>query len=296
MAENPVPARAHEAMGIDYLEQADYANALKEFSAATAGDPSLFLSFFYKGALVGYGKSGADIPASAEADLRRAIELNPRYAPASMALARVIIRRGGSPGDAVPFARQAVESEYTVARYHIAYANILLQAGDTAKAEAEASLPLEDTLPASEEEDARAVLLQAQKCQSSPPCQALGSDVSVTSVAARPAPTQVNEAAAFGSAAATAPGVPHSSMRGIVRSITCDPEGRVLTLEVGEKTITFTMTKKAGISQPETFWLSPSFVDVCKNFVGEPGEVFFKSGQPDTASMEASSLQIIDHF
>jgi len=296
MAENPVPARAHEAMGIYYLEQADYANAQKEFSAATAADSNLFLSFFYKGVLAANGKSGTEIPASAEADLRRALELNPRYAPASMALARVIIRRGGAPADAVPFARQAVESEYAVARYHIAYANILLQAGDAAKAEAEASLPLEDTLPASEEEDARAVLLLAQKCQSSPPCQPLGTNVSIMSVPPRSPALSADEANPSSNAPAQPATPPHSSMRGIVRSISCDSEERVLTFEVEDKSLTFNLTKKANISQPETYWLSPVFVDVCKNFVGEPGEVFFKSGQPDGAPLEATSLQILDHF
>jgi lipopolysaccharide biosynthesis regulator YciM len=296
LTDNLPPSRAHEAMGIYYLEQADYLNALKEFSAATAGDSKLFLSYYYKGVLSSYGKSGTEIPVDSEADLRRAVQLNPRYAPASLALARLIVRRGGSPAEAVGLARQAVESEHDVVRYHLAYANILLQAGDAAKAEAEARQSLENKLPASEEEDAKSLLLLAQMCLSAAPCKALGYDVSVESVPARAAPPPSSGLGAPANASAQAANAPTSSIRGVVRSLACNPDGRVLTLAVGEKILVFSMIKKPYMSTPETFWLAPSYIDICKNLAGEPGEVFFKSGQPDSAPLEATALQILDRF
>jgi tetratricopeptide (TPR) repeat protein len=44
LAENPDLALGHEAMGTYDILLGDYRNALKEFSAATAADPSLFSS------------------------------------------------------------------------------------------------------------------------------------------------------------------------------------------------------------------------------------------------------------
>src|ERR1700730_553545 len=75
LAENPDLALGHEAMGTYDILLGDYRNALKEFSAATAADPSLYLSFYSKGVLFSYWKAPPDIPESSERDLRRAAEL-----------------------------------------------------------------------------------------------------------------------------------------------------------------------------------------------------------------------------
>jgi tetratricopeptide (TPR) repeat protein len=57
LAENPDLALGHEAMGTYDILLGDYRNALKEFSAATAADPSLYLSFYSKGVLFSYWKA-----------------------------------------------------------------------------------------------------------------------------------------------------------------------------------------------------------------------------------------------
>ncbi|MGA8222041.1 MAG: hypothetical protein WB780_10345 [Candidatus Acidiferrales bacterium] len=303
LAAEPSLARAHEAMGLYYVLQVDYLNALKEFSAATAGDSKLFLSFYYKGVLSSFGKSGTEIPPSSETDLRRAVELNPMYAPASMALARVIIHRGGNAAEAVAFARQAVESEHDIVRYHLAYADILLQAGDVAKAEAEAQQSLENTLPFSEEEDAKSLLALAQACKPGGPCKSMASNPTTANTPA-PAPesNDADATAAGTSEAAAASGIndaaaaPVSRIRGVVRSLACSADGKVLTLAVGEKILTFNTTKTTRMSTPETFWLAPSYIDVCKHFAGEPAEVSYRDGRPDSRPLEATSIQILDRF
>ena len=92
------------------------------------------------------------------------------------------------------------------------------------------------------------------------------------------------------------PLAPKSRIRGVVRSLTCSSDGRELTLAVAEKTLNFTMPKKSSVSTPETFWLTPSANDFCKALIGEPAEVHYKSAQPGSAPLEATSLQTLDRF
>jgi hypothetical protein len=293
LAENPGMGLAHEAMGTYDLLQADYVNALKEFSAATTADPSLFLSFYYKGILSSYWKSPAEIPDSRERDLRRAVELAPRYAPASLALARLLARNGGSVTEAVVFARRTVDAEPEVVRYHLALANILLLAGEAIQAEAEARLVLGNELSPLEEEDANTQVKLAQACKPGGPCKALGSEESVSE----------SEVPSASAAASTMPptasqevSAPLLMTRGVIRSIACSPDGRVLTLVSNGKEQVFNMGKATPISWPETLWLSGAYLDVCKHFAGEPAVVLYKAGQPGSTPLEATALRVRDRY
>jgi hypothetical protein len=289
LTENPGLGIAHEAMGTYDLLQADYENALMEYSVASgaASDPS-FLSYYYKGVLSSYWKSPADIPESSERDLRRAVELAPRYAPASMALAGLLARKGGNVTEAVGFARLAVDAEPDRVRYHLALANFLLLAGKTGQAEVEARQALGNELSPMEEEDANELLRLAQACKPGAPCEALGSRESASGNE-----TPGESPAPAANQGATAP-LPRA--RGVVRSIACSPEGRLLALTSQGKELTFNMGKTTRVLLPETFWLALESVDVCKHFSGEPAVVRFKSDQPDTSPLEAAALEIEDRY
>jgi tetratricopeptide (TPR) repeat protein len=287
LSETPGLSLAHEAMGTYDILQADYENAVKEFSAATTAEPSFF-SYYYKGVLSSYWKAPADIPDSSERDLRRAVELAPRYAPACMALARLLVRKGGNVTEAVAFARRAVDAEPNRVRYHLALANILLLAGEASQADAESRQALGYELSPLEEEDANTLLSLAQACKPGGPCKALGDRESASG----------SETLAESSAPHTGQNgvAPFSKARGVVRSIACSPDGRVITLTSQGKDLTFHMNKTTRVSLPETFWLATESIDICKHFAGEPAVVRYKSEQPDSSPLEATALEIADKY
>ena len=293
LAANPNEPRAHEAQGLNDMEQADYENALKEFSTAAAGDSTLYLASYYKGILSSYWKAPADIPESSERDLRHAVEIAPRYAPGTLALARLIVRRGGNPAEAVAFARRAAEAQPSAVRYQLAYANILLFAGDAGLAESLARQALGNELSASEEESANAILKLAGDCKPGGACKALGiSDFS--SVDETPAAVPSGSTGSVASTPDTE--TPLLRVRGTLRMITCKDEGRVATLASAKKDLTFDMAKTTRVSWPETFWLDGGYLDVCKHFAGEPAAIRYKSGQAEAASQEATALEIQDRY
>jgi hypothetical protein len=289
LAENPSLGLAHEAMGIFQLEQADYESALTEFSAAVAVDPSRYISSYYKGVLSSYWKAPQDIPPTSEQDFRRAIESVPKYPAALLALARLVVRTGGSVSEAATLAGRAVDAEPVVVRYRLAYANILLHAGHSAQAEAEIQRALESEVSPSEQVAANELLSLALACKTVTQCKPLDWQ-NLTSQ--NPSPPDTNaEGTATSQAAPTEPKV-----RGILRSLSCNADGRVATLSSGGKDLTFTMLKTTPVSWPDTFWLSGAYLDVCKHFAGEPAEVFYKRGSADASSREATAVRVQDRY
>jgi hypothetical protein len=292
LAESSAPGIAHEAMGIYDLGEADYENALKEFSAATAADSSLYLAYYYKGVLSSYGKSPSEIPENSVRDLRRATEIAPRYAPALLQLARLLVRTAGNVNDALVYARRAVEAAATIDRYHLAYANILLKASAGEEAEAEARQTLSDELSPVEESSATEILRFAQECKPGNPCKALDWHEFESSSPASSLPP---------ASGAASPGAGQDStvqlkVRGIIRVLTCSPDGKALTLTSNGKDMTFNVTKTTRIMSPETFWMSTAYLDICKHLAGEPAQVTYKPGPSDAPAQEATSIEIQDRY
>jgi hypothetical protein len=292
LAANPNEPRAHEAQGLYNLQTPDYENALKEFSAAAAGDASLYLSHYYKGILSSYWKSSHDIPESSEQDLRHAVELMPRYAPASLAVARLVARKDGNLTDAIAFARKASESEPGSPRYALAYANILLLAGDGNQAETQARQVLESELSPLEKESATGILKLAQDCKPGSPCKGLGH---LEFGATKESPVTVEaEASVPGTAAADA-STPVYRLQGVMRKIVCTEEGKTATLASGENDITYGMAKATRVTWPETFWLDSAYLHSCKHFDGEPAAIDYKTPAADSKP-EATAVRIQDRF
>jgi hypothetical protein len=289
---NPAEPRAHEAQGLYDLQMADYEGALKEFSTASAGDASLYLSHYYTGILSSYWKAPPEVPESSERALRRSVELMPRYAPASLAVARLVARRGGSPTDAVAFARAAYESEPGSPRYALAYANILLLAGDGNQAEAQARQVLESELSPLEKESATAILKLAQDCKSGSPCKALGH---LEFGSAGESPVTVNVEAPASGKAVTDASTPSYRLQGVMRKIGCTDDGKTATLASGENDITYGMVKATRVSWPETFWLDSAYLNSCKHFEGEPAAIDYKTAAADSKP-EATAVRIQDRF
>jgi hypothetical protein len=291
LSNNPNAPRAHESQGIYDLELANYDDALKEFSAATALDSSLYLAYYYKAIVSSYWKAPTEVPESSEQDLRHSLETAPRYAPAALALARLLVRRDGNFVEAEQFARRAVEAEPGIPRYQLAYANILLLGGNKNQAEHEAAGALENELSPLEGESARAILQFALDCKAGGPCKALGRSESGSS---RDAAAMLLTGAATPGGASTDP--PMNRAEGEVRMIECTPEGRIATLASSGKELKFNMAKTARVSWPDTFWLDPAYLNVCKHFVGELAVATYKDAGPGPEFQGATALEVQDRY
>ncbi len=291
LGNNPEAPRAHEALGLYNLGLANYDDALKEFSAAAAGGPSLYLAYYYKAILSSYWKASADVPESSEKDFRHALDTAPRYAPAALALARLLARKEGDFVEAAEFARRAAEAEPGIPRYQLAYSNILLLGGNGRQAEIQAAQALENELSPLEGLSAKALLQFAQECKPGSPCKALGRTAS-GSAGESPAVLAIP---ASSSAAADPPG-PIYRVEGDVRAIECASEGRVATLASSGKEVKFNLIKGSRVSWPETFWLDSAYLNVCKHFVGESAAVSYKDANPGPNILDATALEVQDRY
>jgi tetratricopeptide (TPR) repeat protein len=123
---DPKNVQALETMG--YLAQRDgkMDEARKWFSQAVDLDSQSFLAQYYFGAI---SLMHGDTSQQTEASLRKAIQLNPRFAPANDALAMLYARRRDNLDEAHLLSVTAVALEPSVTQYRMDAAYVLMQMG-----------------------------------------------------------------------------------------------------------------------------------------------------------------------
>jgi len=123
--ENPDSAFGHEVMGFVHLNEGRDAEAATEFERALQLDGKLHLSAYYKTILAARTPSkGMENQERFRAALYDVLELNPRFAPPYVQLARSFVREGQFE-KALPLARKAEEISPARAGYHTLTASIL---------------------------------------------------------------------------------------------------------------------------------------------------------------------------
>lgn len=133
---DPKQALAEESLGFYYFRKGDREQAARHFSAAVQMDSANFLAHFYYANLSARSAfsfaDSAATPGDTEKDdvethLRRAIELNPEFAPAYSTLASHYALRGNKLDVAFQLALRAAQLEPGVVAYQINLANVLLR-------------------------------------------------------------------------------------------------------------------------------------------------------------------------
>jgi tetratricopeptide (TPR) repeat protein len=121
---DPNNAQAHETMGFIELRAGHHEEAKKWYAQAIALDPKSYVAQYYFGwlSLMG-GTTGEE----AENSLRKAIELNPRFAPAYDSLAVLYGRRHDKLDEAHMLALQAIQLDPGNVNYRLNTANILME-------------------------------------------------------------------------------------------------------------------------------------------------------------------------
>ena len=107
----PDLAPAQESLGFLFMRQGDRAEALRWFDRAIASDSRSFLAHYYHATLTLIELGTTDGAGQAEASLARALQLNPYFAPAYVALARLYLRDDQKLDRALELVRKAVDLE-----------------------------------------------------------------------------------------------------------------------------------------------------------------------------------------
>ena len=134
VSEDSTLGLAHEQMGfLDFADGKDQ-EAAKEFDQAFQLDGKLFLSVYYRAMLSPAANSdeAADRTAFHDA-MMKVLELNPRFAPPYIELARMELRQGNFQ-HALALSRKGEQLEPSRAGYHILSGNILLRLGQNVDA------------------------------------------------------------------------------------------------------------------------------------------------------------------
>lgn len=133
VADSPENPLAHEALGLFEWSFSRYAEAGAAFAEAARLGSTSYIPY-YLGALA--TDTGSDrVTADRQArGLRRAIELNPRFAPAYASLARLVIQYPEGETEALELARTATELEPNVPAHWVALAEVQLTANRPAEA------------------------------------------------------------------------------------------------------------------------------------------------------------------
>ena len=127
VAANPDSPVVHEALGLFEWSFSRYAEAAAAFAEAARLGATSYIPY-YLGALA--TDSGTDrVTADRQAQgLRRAIELNPRFAPAYASLARLVVQYPDGEAEALELARTATDVEPNVPAHWVALAEVRLAA------------------------------------------------------------------------------------------------------------------------------------------------------------------------
>jgi len=132
-------ALAHETLGFIHFTDGKDEEARSEFSKAYAADSHRYLSLYYSTMLSPLAKSTADPDVlSFRSAMYDALKANPAFAPAFVALARVMARQGNYP-NALSLARRAESLEPSRPGYHLFVGRILHALGRDEEAVKEAT-------------------------------------------------------------------------------------------------------------------------------------------------------------
>ncbi len=125
----PDLASAQESLGFVFMRLGDRAEALRSFDRVIAAGSGSFLAHYYHAVLT-LNELGTEAGAAeAEAGLAKALQLNPDFAPAYIALAKIYLGDDRKVGQALELVREAVILEPGNFSYQMMLGNVLLRSG-----------------------------------------------------------------------------------------------------------------------------------------------------------------------
>jgi Tfp pilus assembly protein PilF len=261
--ENPKVALAHEVLGFLSLHEGKDQDAVNEFSEALELDNQMYRSLFAKTMLLPLAHSTSPSDhATLRLALTKVLDINPQFAPAFVELAKSSVAQGDLK-QALAFARTAEKLEPSRAGYHLLTGQILLRMGHPAEAATYAAYVASRWQSADHDEalelwgNVPASLRPAE----GPPNEPLGDDV--------------------------------RSAEGVVKSVSCDDRGTMLTLEHVGQVMTF-RHERARMGFSDTFWEGSDHFTPCYHMIGVRAVVHYKPGSDKSYAGDTVSVAFRD--
>ena len=274
IAAEPKLAPAHETLALVSLKEGNYPQARGEFEKALALDPNLYLSNYFHARLLLRDQGDATL---AEAELRKAAANNPNYAPALLALARLLAARSDTLKEALQLGWQAVQREDMRVGYHLAFGYMLLRAGKAEQAELAAKHASDMYADAVEKDEAARLLALAQQCE-------VKHDCSSKMEIAPFSPAKVDEDQA-------AQEDKNEKTVGTITAAHCSKEERRIHLETANGKAELSLGPTAHIGAPDTFWVGSEYFN-CVALVGETALVIVKKDPVP----QLTRLEVLDKY
>jgi len=164
----PDLATAQESLGFLFMRQGERAEALRRFDLAIAADSQSFLAHYYHAVLTLEERGATDGGGEAEASLLTALRLNPGFAPASIALARIYLEDGQKVERALELVRKAVNIEPGNFSYQMMLASVLVRSRRYDEARAFAQTMAQGARSQDERNRARSFLESLDQIQGRP--------------------------------------------------------------------------------------------------------------------------------
>ena len=261
---DPKLGLAHQDLGFALFDGGKDEDAQREFSEAVELDPKDYLALFAKTmtSLAARSEVPADQAAFKEA-LQKVVELNPRFAPVYVELAKLDLARG-DPEGALQMAKTAEGLEPFRSGYHVFMGEMLLRTGHPAEAAARAAFVAQRWGGSDHDE--------AMELWTRIPVEKRGSEVLVD--AAAPPEVLVAE--------------------GIVKSVSCKDRAYAITIESDGKMSTFhTMGFPVGFS--DTLWVGRDHFTACFHLDGLRAVVRYKVSSDKTYAGDLVRVGFRDH-
>ena len=263
LRQDPNLPAAKEALGLCALSDAEYDQAASNFSSALQSDPSLVEARFYLAMIANRDHPRGKPNPSTERELRQVVNENPRFAPAFLALARLLVEEQGPSEESILLAQRAALLEPFSAGYQLSYGYLQLQAGHTSEAEQAARYVLRIAPEGQELEDAQLLLEKTTKGKQTVSAGSNDTPASQTTNST-PSPTSSNP-------------IPEKSVvTGVVESVTCSGASRSFILDSQGTKFTFDSSGMIDFDLPHTLWIPRELFVPCKHVVGQTFEVKFR--------------------
>jgi tetratricopeptide (TPR) repeat protein len=297
---DPQNALAHEGMGFLNFRQGNAEEAARWFGQAIALDSQNYLPYYFRAMLSSTGHFvDAAVAAQDESDLRRAIVLNPSFAPAYSILAVLVARDTEKWPEALALARKAVALEPGDISVQLNLGSVLMRMNRAAEARAAAQHALAAARTPQERAEADSFLASLAQFQtrmsgnaSSPEdTPGVGAPQSIASSSSpaladdKPpgdATTKQSPTAFLG------PGL----AEGDISAVSCIAREMNLTLDAGGESVHLHAAQFTQIEFLAEDWTAPDHFNPCRDLKGLHARIRFTPAQGQANRGEIVSIEI----
>ena len=281
---DPRLAAAHESMGLLAWREGRTQDALASLSQATSLDSTRFLAYYLLGTLLPSAEPTSGSTARAERSLRKAIELQPGFAPAYSELARMLGAGTDRLTEALSLAKKAVELEPATLSHHLLVAQLAFHMGAVDEAERLAARVLATAYLPRDREAAQNALDEMRAARAS--AGGMRAPPKEVRVGAGPPPVPPPPLAHR----ANAP----LRVEGRVVQLECGDAELLLTLDVEGRRVTLHAGNFFQVAYLTTAWKAPADFNPCTHLKGRRLRVGYGPPAGAANAGEIMSVEVLD--